>query len=175
MGRKWKLQCSSNYKKKKIVNSSIIVTSGRARQSFCWPWPRECTCSSPWPSGSWHRPARLPDRPSWAAGSWHAIRTRGKRVSGWTNLARVDDEVITKGENESRYYNNTYEPHDVRLTRGREKNNNNNNKRTNTTHNLGHGDRQPRLGGNHYHLEGFIVVAFVIMTAAAAAAAILQT
>lgn len=39
----------------------------------------------------------------------------------------------------------------------------------NTTLNLGHSDRQPRLGGNHYHLEGFIVVVSAIVTAATAA------
>lgn len=61
-----------------------IITWGPARRFSCWLWPPACTCSSPWPSGSWRRPARLPSRPSCAEGS-HAIRTRTRRASVPTN------------------------------------------------------------------------------------------
>lgn len=40
---------------------------------------------------------------------------------------------------------------------------------TRTATNLGHDDRQPRLGGNHYHLQGFVATAvFAIIRTAAA-------
>lgn len=43
-------------------------------------------------------------------------------------------------------------------------------------HNLGHVDWQPRLGGNHYHLQGFIAatVVFVIVNKTTAVAAIIS-
>jgi len=76
---------ASNRDSKVGTQVEYIITWGQARRFSCWLWPPACTCSSPWPSGSWRRPARLPSRPSCAEGSSHAIRTRTRRASVPTN------------------------------------------------------------------------------------------